>query len=114
MDCMIFRATAVALLVLCAAGGAAAADDGDTCKDGEGDIAIAACTRVLDRDPKDADAYKSRAMEYLIKGEYDRAIADLGQAITLNPKMRLPTSSGATATGARATRTTAPSPTMTK
>jgi tetratricopeptide (TPR) repeat protein len=85
--------SAAALLALCAVGGAEVSDDADVCENGEGDIAIAACTRVLDRDPKDADAYKKRLLLYLEKDElnltmdhYDRAIADLKQVITLDPK----------------------------
>jgi tetratricopeptide (TPR) repeat protein len=64
----------------------AVADDRSVCTGGTGDDRIAACTRLLTRNPKDAGAYSNRGNAYFRKGEYDRAIADFDQAIGLNPK----------------------------
>jgi tetratricopeptide (TPR) repeat protein len=74
---------AAALLALCIIGGPAAADDDSTCA-AHGDGAIDACTRVLTRHPRDAQAWANRGMSY--KHDPDRAIADLSQAIRLDPK----------------------------
>jgi tetratricopeptide (TPR) repeat protein len=83
---LVLRAAAV-LLTLGAALAPALADDADTCRKASGDDSIAACSRLLARNPKDADAYYSRGYAYeWRKGEHDRAIADFDQAIVLNPK----------------------------
>jgi tetratricopeptide (TPR) repeat protein len=76
---------AALLLALCPVGGAAAADDAATCKNAQGDDKIAACSRVLGRNPNDVDAYDYRGMGYWQKGEYDSAVADFDEAIRLNP-----------------------------
>src|SRR5262252_945743 len=66
------------------------ADDADTCAKASGDVAIAACTRVvaLGRYSGNnlATLYSNRGVEYAKKGDLDRAIADEDQAIKLNPK----------------------------
>jgi tetratricopeptide (TPR) repeat protein len=67
----------------------AAADDRDTCA-GVGDDAIAACSRLIGRNPKDAIAYTNRGNAHNYKGEHDRAIADFTEAIKLNPKDVVP------------------------
>ena len=64
----------------------AVADDHSACQNGVPDDQIAACTRLLTRNPKDAGAVFNRGMSYYLKGEHDRAIADFDQAISLNPK----------------------------
>jgi tetratricopeptide (TPR) repeat protein len=67
----------------------ATADDADTCKKASGDVAIEACTRAIV-----SDKYSSEDLSALFfyrgknnkdKREYDRAIADYGQAIKFNP-----------------------------
>jgi tetratricopeptide (TPR) repeat protein len=69
----------------------ASADDRDTCGDWlQGEDSVAACTRLIQRNPKDADAYFKRGMYYSVGDagtghDYDRAIADFDQAIRLNP-----------------------------
>jgi tetratricopeptide (TPR) repeat protein len=81
-------ATAPAATAPAAAGpGAApaAAADAVACARGTGDDVIAACSRVLDRDPGNAAAYNSRGSAYAGRGDYDRAIADFDQALKLNP-----------------------------
>jgi tetratricopeptide (TPR) repeat protein len=47
---------------------------------------IAACSRVIVRDPKNPAPYLIRAVTYVAKGDLDKAIADYDQAIGLNPK----------------------------
>ena len=37
-------------------------------------------------DPKDAAQYRCRGLQYYIKGDYDRAIADYSVAIRLDPE----------------------------
>jgi tetratricopeptide (TPR) repeat protein len=63
----------------------AAAGDRETCSE-LGDEAIAACGRLINRNPGDAVAYANRGSAYRGKHDYDRAIADLDQAIRLDPK----------------------------
>jgi tetratricopeptide (TPR) repeat protein len=67
------------------AAAAAAAADAAACARAAGDEAIAACTRVLARDPGNALAYNSRATAYSVRGDHSRAIADFDQALKLNP-----------------------------
>src|SRR5262245_34375444 len=71
----------------------APADDRLTCSDVSGDAAIAACSRLIAsrrlRGSELAKAYYFRGVEYRDKGDLDRAIADLGQAIMLDPKYAL-------------------------
>jgi tetratricopeptide (TPR) repeat protein len=78
---------AAVLLISVAAQPAAAADnDRIVCASGTGDDAITACSRWLERNPRDASAYSARGFRYRDKGDYDRAIADYDQAIRINPK----------------------------
>jgi tetratricopeptide (TPR) repeat protein len=72
----------------------AAADDRDTCGDWlMGDEVVAACSRLIQRNPRDADAWFKRGMYYAVGDsgradgghDYDRAIADFDQAIRINP-----------------------------
>ena len=70
-------------------GGAAAADDWETCANASGDTAIAACTRALASPRfKGRDLvrlYYNRGIEYDEKRDYDRAIADYNEVIRLDP-----------------------------
>jgi tetratricopeptide (TPR) repeat protein len=79
---------AVAFLVFAIAAVHAAADDRELCRGGASgdDEEIAACSHVIERNPKDSIAFHNRAFSYARKGQYDRAIADYDQAIKLNPK----------------------------
>src|SRR5262249_53722668 len=64
--------------------------DLQTGEDESGDVAIAACTRVIASGRYSgnnlATLYSNRGVEYAKKGDLDRAIADEDQAIKLNPK----------------------------
>jgi tetratricopeptide (TPR) repeat protein len=81
---------AVLLVAVAGLAGAARSEDSDVCFRGSGDEAIAACSRVIDarRSPREKriEAYASRGQEWYVKRDYDKAIADFGRAIDLNPK----------------------------
>jgi tetratricopeptide (TPR) repeat protein len=84
-----YRIVSYAAAALWAAGILAApalAGDAETCKASTGEDGIAASSRVIARKPTSAAAYYNRALAYGRHGDYDRAIADLGQAIRRNPK----------------------------
>ena len=70
--------------------GPAVADDSDACFRELGDVAIAACSRVIDSRKSTRsnriEAYASRGQEWYLKHDYDKAIADFGCAIDLNPR----------------------------
>jgi tetratricopeptide (TPR) repeat protein len=95
----------VALLSFGIAGRSSADDDRETCRrestiaEGKGK-AIVPCTRLIDRNPNDADAYFSRGTFYQIRGwdrkymrgdraggnaDLDQAIADFSSVIRLRP-----------------------------
>ncbi len=76
---------ALMMAALGAAATPAAADDRDTCDNGQGDDKIAACSRLIQRNARDARAYNNRGFAYDNKGDHDRAIADYDQAIRLDP-----------------------------
>jgi cytochrome c-type biogenesis protein CcmH/NrfG len=55
------------------------------CKDSsKGEDSIAACTRILRREPGNAHVYDMRGNRYYAKDDYDSAIADYTQAIRLD------------------------------
>ena len=53
---------------------------------GQLDQALAAYTRVIEQDPRHANAYLGRAQIYDAQQQFDLAIADLRQVIALNPE----------------------------
>jgi tetratricopeptide (TPR) repeat protein len=79
--------TAAALSILGAAAPSAGADDHQACRGLNRDEAVAACSRLIARNPKDADAYNNRGLAHSARGEYDRGIADFDRAIQLDPKL---------------------------
>jgi tetratricopeptide (TPR) repeat protein len=79
---------AAALMTFGVAPLSAVADDSETCRDAQkGDEAVAACGRLIARNPKDAAAYNNRGHVYNAKGDYDRAVADFNEAIRLDAKL---------------------------
>src|SRR5215510_9047323 len=87
----LFAGTAVAVIL---AVWPATADDADTCTkasgDMAGDVAIAACTRLIAsgryKGHDLAIFYRNRGNAWRSKGDNERAIADYDQAIRLDPK----------------------------
>jgi tetratricopeptide (TPR) repeat protein len=79
---------AAALLTFGIATASASADD-SACNNALyrtlSDEAIAACSRLIARNPRNAVAYSNRGVAYNVRGDNDRAIADYDQAIRLNP-----------------------------
>jgi tetratricopeptide (TPR) repeat protein len=67
----------------------AAADDVATCIKGAGEVKIAACTKVIERQRNSGFAYNNRGNAWREKGDLDRAIADFDQAIRVQPKSAL-------------------------
>lgn len=64
----------------------ATADDRSVCQQVTGDDAIAACTRMLALNPRNANAYVVRGAAYFRRGDYGHAISNYDQAIRLDPK----------------------------
>ena len=87
--CTCLAIIAMTTVVMFGFGGAAAADDWETCAKAWGDTAIAACTRAIGSPRfKDRDLvrlYYNRGIEYDEKRDYDRAIADYNEVIHLDP-----------------------------
>jgi len=71
----------------------AAADDRETCKDSSGEAAIDACSSAITSKKFKGSTlsllYTNRGVEYVVKEDVDRGIADLNQAIKLDPKNSL-------------------------
>ncbi len=90
----IFPAIALAAVMGLGFCNAAAADDRETCKTASGDAAIAACTRAIESKKYAKKKFKrtlsllytNRGVEYEIKKEFDKAIADHDEAIKIDPK----------------------------
>jgi tetratricopeptide (TPR) repeat protein len=68
-------------------------DDWPVCNTSEGNSAIAACTRILQRwEASGSDlstAFNNRGLAYDNKGQLDLALADYNQAIRLEPESAL-------------------------
>jgi tetratricopeptide (TPR) repeat protein len=79
-------ATPAILLISLGSPATVAADDRTDCQTGRSDVRIAACTRILQSNPSDFNALANRGGAFRMTGEYDRAVADLDQAMRLNPK----------------------------
>src|SRR4051812_15823985 len=85
----LFAGAAVAVIL---AAQPAAADDADTCstKALSLDEVIAACTRLITSDryngPDLAIIYTNRGDAWRVKGDANRAVADYGQAIEIDPQ----------------------------
>ncbi len=68
----------------------AAADDRETCKNSSGEVAIDACSSAIKSKKFKGSTlsllYTNRGVEYVVKEDIDRGIADHDQAIKLDPK----------------------------
>src|SRR5436190_23802422 len=74
-------------LAMLVVAGPAAADDVMRCSREAGDVKIAACTRAINSGAgRSSINYSNRGNAYREKGDMDRAIADLNEAIRLDPK----------------------------
>jgi tetratricopeptide (TPR) repeat protein len=85
----VLQAATFALLAFATTLAPALADDAATCRNAgsPGDDRIAACSRIIERNPNDAVAYYNRGDAYSgAVATMDRAIADLDRAILLNSK----------------------------
>ena len=89
--------TFIVLLAVCVCSGShqavAQTADQQSCNKNYGDVAIAACSRAIRQNPKDAldmvetklaAAYNGRYIEWRRKGDNDSAIGDYNEAIRLN------------------------------
>ena len=56
--------------------------------EGNPDSALTLLGRVLDRDPKNADAYLMRSTAFFLLGQNDPGRRDLQKALSINPKLR--------------------------
>jgi tetratricopeptide (TPR) repeat protein len=88
------RFAIVLLIALAACSFPAQADDAEDwplCDGSNSGGAIAACTRILQRGESDqsgtAIAYNNRGTSHSKRGEYDKAIADLSEALSFDPRM---------------------------
>jgi len=89
-----FPAIAIAAVMVLGQSQFAAADDRDLCKTASGDAAIEACTRAIESKKFNGAKqkrvlsllYTNRGVEYEIKKDFDKAIADHDQAIKIDPK----------------------------
>jgi tetratricopeptide (TPR) repeat protein len=83
-------ATLAAGAIVLAGSTPVSADDFETCAKSSGDVAIAGCTRAIGSGKyKGRDLavlYTNRGIEWHTKGQGDRAIADLDQAVRVDPK----------------------------
>ena len=88
--CAAFSVIAVAAVTVLAVCRPAAADDRETCKTASGDVAIEACGRAIASKKYKSRVlsllYTNRGVEYGLKSDFERAIADHDQAIKIDPK----------------------------
>ncbi len=88
--CAAFPVIAIVAVTVLAICRPAAADDRATCKTASGDVAIAACSSAIASKKFKGRVlsllYTNRGVEYGLKSEFERAIADHDQAIKVDPK----------------------------
>src|SRR5262245_34612302 len=65
----------------------AAADDRAICADWQNEEAVAACSRLIRRNPNVASYYNNRGNACRTKHDYDCAIVDYDHAIRLDPNL---------------------------
>jgi tetratricopeptide (TPR) repeat protein len=83
------RALALTLLLLLAPAAPASANDYESCVKQSGDAAITACSAAISSGQftgnRLADLYNARGVEWRLKDNYERAIADYDEALRLAP-----------------------------
>ena len=73
---------------LCAAAFAVQAGPREDCeKWSNAELAISACSEIIQHNPKDAAAHNGRGNAYLHKGDFDRALTDYSEAIKVDPRL---------------------------
>src|SRR5262249_13726904 len=81
---------AAALIAVTVPAAAASRADWDACNCDDPDRSIPDCTRIIERPGESAKNYAAarhqRGLAYRAKGDLDRAIADLTEAVRLDPK----------------------------
>src|SRR5262245_12506321 len=86
---LICAGVAMTLLTVAVSAGPNPRNDFDTCQNGSGDIAIAACNRAIGSGKFSkrnlGGLHNNRGIQYSQKHDYDRAIADFNEAIRLDP-----------------------------
>ena len=75
------RRSLAALLILFGVSPCVARDVSKDCQSGR----IDSCTQILQSNPADLNALGNRGIAFRVSGDYDRAIADLGAALRINP-----------------------------
>jgi tetratricopeptide (TPR) repeat protein len=80
----LLRLTAV-MLVSAAVPALAADDERDCFQQKDPQLRINGCSRMIERDPRDASAYHNRAAAYGLLGDFDRAIADYTKTVEIRP-----------------------------
>ena len=81
---MLRIATLLAVLVIAAP--PAFAETSSDCASDNHEVAIPACTQLIQKNPHDATYYYNRGISYRETGKLDLAMADYTRAIELNPK----------------------------
>ena len=85
------RAPLLALALFSSAPSKEADMDWDACTNGQGEVAIRGCTKVIARGSRETDhnravAFNNRGTFYEAAGDRDRAFADYNEAVRLDPK----------------------------
>jgi hypothetical protein len=87
-------------------GAFAAAEEVDPCGKSTGDVAIAACSRLININPRNVFALVSRGIAYKDKGDLDHAISDYSDAIRSTQNMLPLSTTAAVPTAPNETLTT--------
>jgi tetratricopeptide (TPR) repeat protein len=83
------RRTALIFFAVLMSGALAFANDTDICFKQSGDVAIAACSTAISsgefKGDRLAELYNSRGVEWRLKDNYERALADYNEALAIAP-----------------------------
>ncbi len=84
------RRTALIFIVILVSGAAASANDTDICFKQSGDAAIAACSAAISsgehKGDRLAELFNSRGVEWRLKDNYERALADYNESLAIAPQ----------------------------